>query len=136
MRSRANIDHLAVTPSGVYVIDAKRYKGRPHLRTEGGLIRPKVEKLLVGTRDCSKVVDGVLKQVDVVRTVVGDEVPVHGVLCFVGADWPLVGGAFSTRGVEVLWPKRLTRCLRSDGPMGTDTIGETHRVLAEALPRA
>src|SRR5213592_1999593 len=27
-RSRANIDYLAVTPSGVYVIDAKRYKGK------------------------------------------------------------------------------------------------------------
>lgn len=27
-RSRANIDHLAVTRSGVFVIDAKKYKGR------------------------------------------------------------------------------------------------------------
>lgn len=26
--SRANIDHLAVTPAGVFVIDAKKYKGR------------------------------------------------------------------------------------------------------------
>ncbi|HEV8116278.1 MAG TPA: nuclease-related domain-containing protein [Acidimicrobiales bacterium] len=25
--SRANIDHIAVAPSGVYVIDAKRYEG-------------------------------------------------------------------------------------------------------------
>jgi hypothetical protein len=27
-RSRANIDHIAVAPSGVWVIDAKRYKGK------------------------------------------------------------------------------------------------------------
>ena len=27
--SSANIDHLAVTPHGVFVIDAKRYQGRP-----------------------------------------------------------------------------------------------------------
>lgn len=27
--SRANIDHIAVAPLGIYVIDAKRYKGRP-----------------------------------------------------------------------------------------------------------
>lgn len=46
--SRANIDHLAVTPTGVYVIDAKKYRGRPHLKVEGGLLRPRVEKLLVG----------------------------------------------------------------------------------------
>ena len=43
--TRANIDHIAVTPTGVYVIDAKKYRGRPHLKIEGGLLRPRVEKL-------------------------------------------------------------------------------------------
>ncbi len=94
--SRANIDHIAVAASGVYVIDPKRYKGRPSLKVEGGLLRPRVEKLLVGGRDCTGLVDGVLKQVDVIRGIVGDEVPVHGVLCFVDADWPLIGGSFTT----------------------------------------
>ncbi|HET7689511.1 MAG TPA: nuclease-related domain-containing protein [Nocardioidaceae bacterium] len=134
--SRANIDHLVLSPSGVYVIDAKKYKGRPRLRVDGGLIRPRVERLLVGTRDCTKVVDGVLKQVEVVRTVVGDEIAVHGALCFVDADWPLIGGSFATRGVEVVWPKRLVARLESTGPMGVDTLGRLHRKLAEALPSA
>lgn len=134
--SRANIDHLAVTPSGVYVIDAKKYKGRPRLRIEGGLLRPRVERLMVGTRDCTKVVEGVLKQVGVVRDVVGDEVPVHGVLCFVDADWPLIGGSFTTRGVHVVWPKRLVARLEATGPLGPDTLGRVHRKLAEALPSA
>ena len=105
--TRANIDHIAVTPTGVYVIDAKKYKGRPSLKVEGGILRPRVEKLLVGTRDHTKLVDGVLKQVDLVRAIVGDDIPVTGVLCFIEADWPLIGGAFTTRGVEVLWPKKL-----------------------------
>ena len=115
--SRANIDHIAVTPTGVYVIDAKKYKGRPQLKVEGGFLRPRVEKLLVGTRDCTKVVDGVLKQVDIVRGIVGDDLPIHGVLCFVEADWPLIGGSFTTRGVEALWPKRLYPKLKADGPL-------------------
>ncbi len=108
--SKANIDHIAITPGGVWVIDAKRYKGRPELKIEGGILRPRVEKLLVGRRDCTKLVDGVHKQVEIVRDLVGD-VPVTGALCFVEADWPLIGGAFSTRGVHVLWPKRLTKLL-------------------------
>lgn len=107
--SRANIDHIAVAATGVYVIDPKRYKGRPSLKIEGGLLRPRVEKVLVGSRDCTKLVDGVLKQVDVVRGVVGDEVPVHGVLCFVNADWPLIGGSFTTRTVEALCRRSSTR---------------------------
>lgn len=108
--SRANIDHIAVTTAGIWVIDAKRYKGRPELKIEGGILRPKVEKLLVGRRDCTKLVDGVLKQVELVRDVVGD-VPVKGALCFVEADWPLIGGAFSTCGIDILWPRRLVRLL-------------------------
>ena len=134
--SRANIDHIAVAPTGVYVIDAKKYKGRPQLKIEGGFLRPRVEKLLVGTRDCTKLVDGVLKQVDIVRGLIGDDVPIHGVLCFVEADWPLIGGSFTTRGVETLWPKRLYPKLKADGPLAPQTIAEVHRRLASSLPPA
>lgn len=112
--SRANIDHIVITRAGTWVIDAKRYKGRPQLRIEGGLLRPRVEKLLVGRRDRTRLVDAVLKQVDVVRDVVGD-LPVTGVLCFVEADWPLIGGAFATREVQVLWPRRLAKILTDGG---------------------
>jgi hypothetical protein len=135
-RSKANIDHLAVTATGVYVIDAKKYRGRPHLRIDGGLFRPRVERLLIGSRDCTKLVDGVLKQVDVVRGLLDPEVPVHGVLCFVEADWPLLGGNFTTRGVHALWPKKLYPQLQAQGVLTVDTIAETHRVLAQALPPA
>jgi hypothetical protein len=131
--TRANIDHLAVTPTGVYVIDAKRYRGRPQLKVEGGLLRPRVEKLLVGSRDCTKVVDGVLKQVDVASAIVGDDVPLHGVLCFVEADWPLIGGSFATRGVEALWPKKLYSRLKAVGPLAPATIDDLHRRLASSL---
>lgn len=108
--TKANIDHIAITTAGIWVIDAKRYKGRPELKIEGGILRPRVEKVLVGRRDCTKLLDGVLKQVDLVRDVVGD-IPVTGALCFVEADWPLIGGAFTTRDVHVLWPKRLAKLL-------------------------
>ena len=134
--TRANIDHLVVAPTGVYVIDAKRYKGRPHLKVEGGFLRPRVEKLLVGTRDRTKLVDGVLKQVGVVSDLLGDDDPVHGILCFVEADWPPFGGAFTTRGVRVLRPKKLYSALRAPGPLDQQRLGEIHRLLAGALPAA
>ena len=52
-RTKANIDHIAVTANGVYVVDAKKYRGRPQLRIEGGILRPRVERLLVGSRGCT-----------------------------------------------------------------------------------
>lgn len=132
--TRANIDHIVVVPSGIYVIDSKKYNGRPNLRVEGGILRPRVEKVVVGGRDRTSLVDGVLKQVDVVREVVDGVAPVLGVLCFIEADWPLIGGAFTTRGVDVLWPKKLYGMLTMHGPMAIDEIASVHRTLARALP--
>jgi hypothetical protein len=134
--TRANIDHLAVTPTGVFVIDAKKYAGRPHLKVEGGLLRPRVEKLMVGSRNCTKLVDGVLKQISIVRDVIGDQVAVQGVLCFVEADWPLLGGSFTTRGVEVMWPKKLYPLLQAGDRADLDAVEDVYRRLASALPPA
>jgi hypothetical protein len=133
---RANIDHIAVSAHGVYVIDAKKYRGRPRLRIDGGLLRPRVEKLFVGSRDCTELVDGVRGQVEIVRAILGSGVAVQGVLCFVDADWPLIGGSFTTRGVETLWPKKLFARLRQPGPLGSDAIRHLHRTLMSALPPA
>ena len=52
----------------------------------------------MGRRDGTKLLSGVATQVDRVRTVLAaggfTATPVHGVLCFVEADWPLIGGPF------------------------------------------
>jgi hypothetical protein len=127
--SKANIDHIAITRKGIWVIDAKRYSGRPELKIEGGILRPRVEKLLVGGRDCTKLVDGVLKQVGRVCDAVGD-VPVTGALCFVEADWPLIGGPFATRSIHVLWPKRLAKILAEETEGDVDVAAILEKVAA------
>ncbi len=132
--SKANIDHLVVTPSGVWVIDAKKYKGAPSLRVEGGILRPRVEKLMVGGRDKSRLVDGVLWQVECVRKAVPD-VPVRGILCFVDSDWPLLAGPFTVNGVEVLWPRKLVSRLTSPGAVGIDVVDVAQRLTAKFRPR-
>ena len=135
--TRANIDHIAVTPTGVWVIDTKRYQGRPTLRVQGGILRPRVERLFVGRRDCTKLVDGVLKQVRLVTdalTAHDLEPQAHGALAFVDADWPLIGGAFTTQGVHVLWPKRLVKLLSKPGHL--PEVAAIHATLARCFPPA
>ena len=138
--TKANIDHIAVGPSGVFVIDAKRYQGRPNLRIEGGLFRPRTEKLMVGSRDCTKLVAGVHGQLDRVRTALERaglaETPVRGMLCFVEGDWPLIGGAFTISELDVLWPRKAVEYLVKPGPLDEATVRRVHRVLAEAFPPA
>lgn len=133
--SRANIDHLVVTRFGVWIVDAKKYKGRPELKVEGGIVRPRVEKVLVAGRDRTKLIDGALKQVAVVSDIVGPEIQVRGALCFVGADWPLVGGSFVTRDVHVLWFKKLASLIVSESGGGLD-VSAIRATLAARLRAA
>ncbi len=133
--TKANIDHLVVTAAGVWVIDTKHYKnGNPSLRVEGGLLRPRVEKLMVSGRDRSKLVEGVLWQVGCVRDAVPD-VPVRGVLCFVDSDWGMLSSAFQVNGVEVLWSKKLVSRVTAAGPELVD-VGEVAGRLAERFRAA
>lgn len=76
------------------------------------------------------------KQLAVVTDIVGPDIPIHGVPCFIEADWPLIGGAFSTQGVQVLWPKKLYPKLAEAGPLDAATIGALHSQLGQALPPA
>ncbi|MGN6274267.1 MAG: nuclease-related domain-containing protein [Protaetiibacter sp.] len=135
--TKANIDHIAVTPWGVWVIDAKRYLNkRPELVTEGGFLGiGGTDRLTVGGRKQDKLVDGMLWQVERVQSVLGGAAPARGVLCFVEADWPLIGGHFSVRGVRVVWPRRLPKELLQTMPPTIDAQAVA-RTLASAFPRA
>lgn len=135
--TRANIDHIVIGPSGVWVIDAKRYKGkRPALHVEGGIIRPRTEHLRIGGRDRHKLIDGVHSQLERVASALGDSrVPVIGALCFLEADWPLIGGSFTVDGIHVLWPRLLIKRLTEAAPQTID-IDTTHSQLAKVFPAA
>lgn len=135
--TRANIDHIAVGPPGVWVIDAKRYLNkRPALRVEGGFFRPRVESLRIGGRDRTNLVHGVQSQVHRVTAALGDTAPrVAGVLCFLDADWPLIGGSFAVDGVHVLWPRLLIQRM-TDAPPPHIDVGSVHARLAAAFPAA
>ena len=138
--TKANIDHIAVGPRGVFVIDAKRYTGAPSLRTSGGLFEPRRERLMVGTRDCTHLVGGVHRQVSLVENALGaagfTDIPVFGMLCFVEADWPLLGGDFLIDNVEVLWPKRAAKRITAPGSFDADTAARVARALEAHFPRA
>lgn len=136
-RTRANIDHIVVTPAGVWVVDAKRYKDkRPELRVEGGLIRPRVESLRIGGRDGSKLTSGVQSQVSRVAAELGEnEVAVEGVLCFLEADWPLFGGGFTVNGVYACWPRLLVKRISESVSRDVD-VEAVYGRLAAAFPPA
>jgi len=91
---RANLDHVVVAPSGVFVIDAKAYRGKVELIDRGSFCRPSF-RLHVEGWDRSDLVAGVRRQAELVRGLVEaggsgpDPVQVTPVLCFVGSQWAM-----------------------------------------------
>jgi hypothetical protein len=131
---RANIDHIAVGASGVWVIDAKRYDGKAEIKkpTFGE------PKLLIKGRDRSKLSDGLARQVELVQAKLADispEVPIHGALCFVDTDLPMLG-ALTFKGFPLLYPRRLAKRINAAGPTAPETVDVVLRALAAAFPRA
>jgi hypothetical protein len=97
--SRANIDHIAVAASGVYVIDAKRYHGKIEV------LNPLfgAPKLKIAGRDRTKLVDGLAKQVAAVQvalSAVAPEVPVRGCLCFLAPEGFVADGGVRGQTLE------------------------------------
>jgi hypothetical protein len=109
----ANIDHISIAPSGVWVIDAKHYKGKVLKRDVGGWLKVDM-RLFVDRRNCTKVVRAMTKQAEAIRKALGDdwaEVPVRPMLCFVDAQWSWPVKAFHLDGVVVAPPKAVRRLL-------------------------
>lgn len=138
-RSKANIDHLAVGPAGVFVIDAKKYENKQiEVRDKGSLFSAD-PRLYVGGRDQTKLINGVLWQVDVVVAALeGRAAKTHAVLCFVGARWP---GVFTNKPVRIrdvtsTYPGALAKLVAQQGPLSTGEIEEIGEHLSARLPPA
>jgi hypothetical protein len=136
--TKANIDHLVVAPWGVFVIDAKNYKGRVERRDRGGFFSTDY-RLYVGGRDKTALVAGMAKQAEAVREAIGAEfasVQICKAICFVDADWSLFARPIELDKVHVCWPRALGKLIRTEGTLSRDEIARIERQLATALPPA
>jgi Nuclease-related domain len=137
--TRANIDHIAICRSGIYVIDAKRYEGKVQRIDRGGWFTTDL-RLYVGRRECSKLIPGMRRQVEAVRDAVrpehDSEIVVTPVLCFVEAEWSLLAKPFTLDGVWIVWPKALREQLLREGLLSPEQLNQLARQVASALPPA
>ena len=86
----------------------------------------------MGGRDQTKLVDGVHSQVEKVGGAVADpDVVVRGVLCFIEADWPLIGGDFTVRNIAVVWPRLLVKRISAatEAVIDIDTVYDRLRAV-------
>jgi hypothetical protein len=132
--SRANIDHIAVTSACVWVLDAKRYKGKKVETRSHGLLSRRPPDLFVGGRNQMKLVEGVKNQVETVRSILVPiasehglpQVPVRGGLVFINAEFGLFASPFAVDDVWVGWGKAIRKRLadEAEGSLPVDDIAK------------
>jgi hypothetical protein len=118
--SRANVDHIVVAAAaaGVWVVDAKTHHGKLEVRRSGGFLSPRTERLYIGGRDRTGLLDGLQRQVEAVRVALAEAdapVPVRGALCFVGTDLPWVTETIGD--VPLLGRRGLAKLMKRPGDL-------------------
>jgi hypothetical protein len=136
--SRVNIDHIVVSLAGVFVVDAKNYRGLIRVQDRGPFWREDL-RLFVGGRDCSALADGLTRQVNAVVTALvsagEDPLPrITPVLCFVDGEWPLIRRPREFRGIQLVDERSIKSLLTQSDVLAPDRIDRLGRVLAEGLP--
>ena len=136
--SRANIDHIAVAPAGVFVIDSKKWAGKVE-RAHRAATAERTEHMVVKGRLRDKAIDGVNRQISAVRTALSNDfgiaIPtVVPVLCFVGeGNWGEFDPAFTVSGVHVRSRRELLTLLRSEGALRRSERTTIARLLSVRL---
>jgi hypothetical protein len=130
-RRSTNIDHIAVVPSGIWVIDSKHFTGRLERRDLAGWFVPRPTLFVAGRDQSRKVTSARRQQAMVAETVVAGP-PVTVALCFTGVQIGLFTRPFTLEGVLVTWPSAFARTLVAPGPLDASE----RRALADRLARA
>ena len=128
---RANIDHLAIGPAGVTVIDSKNYKGKVAVRGD---------RLFVNGHNRTKLVYGVKGQCDVVRKALTRsafaDVPVGAALAWVDVDGLPLLRTLRIDGVLIDGTRKIIKHASRPGRLSVAEIDQLAALLNDQLPPA
>lgn len=137
-KTRGNIDHLVVAPSGIWIVDAKNYSGRVEQRNGRGTTPG--PRLFVAGRDRTNLVESMgwqLQAVHQLTDLIGfGAVPIGRCICFTNAQWPLFAKPFTIDGVWIGWGEALTARISADVFLEPATVNLLAHLLSERLPAA
>jgi hypothetical protein len=138
---RANIDHLAVGPGGVTVIDTKTHRGKIRRDWCGGMFVERRTILRINGRDHTKLITSVEKQIGYVRGALSGldadtTIDIAGALCFPNVEGLPWVRRVEVRGVLVDGPRPVARLAARPGSLEPDAIQRVWDDLARAFPPA
>jgi hypothetical protein len=140
-RGQANIDHLAVGPGGVTVIETKTHHGKIRRDWSGGLFVERRTILRINGRDQTKLITAVEKQIGYVRNAlskldIDTTIDIAGAICFPNVDGLPWVRHLEVRGILVDGPKPVARLAARPGSLEPDAVQRIWEYLARAFPPA
>ncbi len=137
---KANIDHIAVGPGGVTVIDTKNYRGKVRVERVGGLFSERRTILTIGGQDRTRLMKAIEVQAEIVRTVLADTrhaaIDIAGALCFADVDGLPLLAQPRLDGVTIDGPRRVAKLANRAGDLDEPAINTIRHVIGTALPAA
>ena len=136
-KGAANIDHIAIGPGGITVIDTKNCRGKVRVDRVGGLFIPRQDRLRINGRQRTGLAKGVEHQVAAVHRVVADgSIGIRGALCFADTDGLPWFRSLSVDGIVVDGPKPVAKLARRAGPLTSEQVEAWWARLDRRLPVA
>jgi hypothetical protein len=142
-QSKANIDHIVIASSGIWIIDSKHWKGQIQVKNVGGIMHS-TQKLFVDGRDESYRAERMYSQVIPIANTVNDpSVPIRPVLVFIDGNWGagttlriLRHRPYEMLGVLISWPRAVIARIAEPGPISPEGVVRLAQVLDRVLPPA
>jgi hypothetical protein len=138
--TRRNIDHIFIASTGIWVVDAKAYKGKLAKRELGPIWR-RTNQVYVGRSNRSNLANGVNEQVVAVIAALRSDPSLEGTevnaaLCFLDSEWDLLESPFQIDNVWVLYGRALKKRLKKKGALSRETMERIAQRLDRSLPPA
>jgi len=141
--SEANIDHVVVASSGVWIIDSKKWKGEIHYRSPKFPSTDPRRYLYVGGVDRTPQIAKIYRLVIPVARVIGDRsVNVHPAMVFIEAVWGIPEsvhfkrgkGPYLHEGVFLSGGHSIITKINEPGPLSLENVDALYRKLDKAMP--
>ncbi len=141
--SEANIDHVVVASSGVWIIDSKKWTGEIRYRSPRFPSTDPRRYLSIGGEDRTANIAKIYRLVIPVAQVIGDRtVDVYPVMAFIEAVWGVPEGLHFNRGkgpyehdgVFLSGGHSIIRKINEPGPLSSESIEALYRKLDSAMP--
>jgi hypothetical protein len=135
----ANIDHIVIASSGVWIIDSKKWKGK--IEYKANSMMSINNRLYVDGEDRTSKVESIYGSVIPVAQLIGDRsIPIHPALVFIEADWStaslprcIAGRPYVHDDVYIAPPKLLIKLINRTGPLNAESISRIAAKLDAAL---